>query len=917
MLSVVLLISCTSLLVIHSNGYRLLDTNEGDCDFDQNTFCSWQQDRQNDNFDWTLRSGRTPSGNTGPQNDHTTGNGRYAYIETSSPRRYGQKARLISGPFSGVQCLEFAYSMVGSTIGKLSVYHLVHGTEMETWSKEGRQRGSYWHTDNITLYGNNYYIIFEATVGRSYTGDIAIDDIHSETGPCKGFQLSLPNDTETKSTGKCNFNLGLCDWATDLTGADKLPWSLSVFQRMSGKKESGISRQDHGKALGGQFAFARQTSRQAKTSRLISSKVCGKKCVEFFYFMENFKNSEFKLSTRKDNKEDRVWFNSGGGIKFEDWTRGLVEINADDGTCQELVFEANLHGDFRALVGMDDVLITNGSCCHISNTPESTVKANCNFDQGTFCTWKSSFKSTFEWSIGRSETPSGRQSGGKTGPVRDASGAGNYAYIESSEPQMLGDKAILKSDLLAGQQCMQFKYHMHGADIGSLSIYRRGLLMWKESGNHGNQWLDAHIDLDCSITEYNVEIEATVVGWRGDIAIDVLTFTPGACAIKTIGNAAAALRPTIRTSAPLPQPPPPRSVCKFEKDLCSWTNALNDDGDWKIHKHETPSLHTGPQYDSDGNDYFIYMEASDLLSGQSVRLESKELFTPICLHFHYHMYGRDIRELKLEQRNLKDNSTKVLWSKKGEQEDYWHSGLQDFYGEHYTVSFAAVRGDSPLGDIALDEISINEVKDCKVLNKTASSGNGVVVSNPQEGNCDFEDNSKHFCKWANIRNDDFDWRRFSKRTPSGNTGPSFDHTKGRNKNGHFIYIETSNPLRRGQKALLLVKLEGKSFCMRFWYHMYGSGIGSLKIMRVIKNTDDDKIPAATDFTSIEWQKQGNQGNRWMMAEQDLLVDRKFKRHFIHWIAIEGTVGNSYMGDIALDDIEFRDGRCSLRRSRKY
>ena len=107
---------------------------------------------------------------------------------------------------------------------------------------------------------------------------------------------------------------------------------------------------------------------------------------------------------------------------------------------------------------------------------------------------------------------------------------------------------------------------------------------------------------------------------------------------------------------------------------------------------------------------------------------------------------------------------------------------------------------------------------------------------------------------------------------------------GRNKNGHFIYIETSNPRRRGQKALLLVKLEGKSFCMRFWYHMYGSGIGSLKIMRVIKNIDDDKIPAATDFTSIEWQKQGNQGNRWMMAEQDLLVDRKFKRHFIHWVS---------------------------------
>ena len=85
--------------------------------------------------------------------------------------------------------------------------------------------------------------------------------------------------------------------------------------------------------------------------------------------------------------------------------------------------------------------------------------------------------------------------------------------------------------------------------------------------------------------------------------------------------------------------------------------------------------------------YYIYIEASDLFNGQVVRLESKEFFTPICLHFHYHMYGKDIGELRLEQRNLKDNSTMVLWSRKGPQDDSWHSGLQDFYGDHYTVSY--------------------------------------------------------------------------------------------------------------------------------------------------------------------------------------------------------------------------------------
>ena len=82
--------------------------------------------------------------------------------------------------------------------------------------------------------------------------------------------------------------------------------------------------------------------------------------------------------------------------------------------------------------------------------------------------------------------------------------AGKYAYIESSEPQVSGDKAVLVSDMMSGQQCMRFKYHMHGEDIASLSIYRRGFLVWKEVGNHGNRWLQGQVNLDCSISQYQV-----------------------------------------------------------------------------------------------------------------------------------------------------------------------------------------------------------------------------------------------------------------------------------------------------------------------------------------------------------------------------------------------------------------------------
>ena len=83
--------------------------------------------------------------------------------------------------------------------------------------------------------------------------------------------------------------------------------------------------------------------------------------------------------------------------------------------------------------------------------------------------------------------------------------------------------------------------------------------------------------------------------------------------------------------------------------------------------------------------FYIYMEASDLLEGQEVRLESETLRIPVCLSFSYYMYGKDVKELRLEQRNSVNNETKVVWTKKGEQGDYWNFQLQELKGEQYTV----------------------------------------------------------------------------------------------------------------------------------------------------------------------------------------------------------------------------------------
>ena len=43
----------------------------GNCSFDENTLCSWSNDKHTDHFDWRLWQGSTPSNNTGPISDHS------------------------------------------------------------------------------------------------------------------------------------------------------------------------------------------------------------------------------------------------------------------------------------------------------------------------------------------------------------------------------------------------------------------------------------------------------------------------------------------------------------------------------------------------------------------------------------------------------------------------------------------------------------------------------------------------------------------------------------------------------------------------------------------------------------------------------------------------------------------------------
>lgn len=87
--------------------------------------------------------------------------------------------------------------------------------------------------------------------------------------------------------------------------------------------------------------------------------------------------------------------------------------------------------------------------------------------------------------------------------------SGQYLYVESSEPRAVDDKAVLVSGVFKGLQCMQFMFHMHGPDIGSLSVYRFGdgimrSLFWRRHGDQGDRWHEARITFPCNSTSYRV-----------------------------------------------------------------------------------------------------------------------------------------------------------------------------------------------------------------------------------------------------------------------------------------------------------------------------------------------------------------------------------------------------------------------------
>ena len=147
----------------------------------------WEQ-ATDDDFNWSFTNTTTPSANTGPSADHTTGTGYYAFVESSSPNYPTLAAGLITPsvditPLTNPS-LMFWYNMNGADMGSINV-DVYDGTwHTDVFSISGNQ-GDVWTKVivDISTFTSPVQIKFRSITGAGWLSDAAIDDVSIEEGP--------------------------------------------------------------------------------------------------------------------------------------------------------------------------------------------------------------------------------------------------------------------------------------------------------------------------------------------------------------------------------------------------------------------------------------------------------------------------------------------------------------------------------------------------------------------------------------------------------------------------------------------------------------------------------------------------------------------------------------------------------------
>ncbi|KAJ4936881.1 hypothetical protein JOQ06_001467 [Pogonophryne albipinna] len=523
------------------------------CDF-ENNLCGWEQLMQ-DSFDWTRHSGPTPSSLTGPNQDHTTGDGFYMYIEGSRVT-HGDSARLWSSMchYDGPLCLNFWYHMYGSANAMaLNIYLLKDNKATKLWSIMNNQ-GPEWHLGHVYIrVSGPFQILLEGIRGSDAQSDVAIDDISINFGSCLGSVPGLVSGTVFPSSDvevlpshpvcnlDCSFDSSLCSWSQMITDAFDWTWqSGSTPTLMTGPSV------DH--TGDGRYLYIEASSvTHGDTARLISSECSdsGPQCLQFWYHMHGSADTMgLHVYLLHDRRTEVVWWKTNDQGYM--WQMAQVDIRTTGAF--QIIIEGRRGTNEESDSAIDDVTLYRGRCSDLSGV-ESTSPSK---PDGSTASPSVPVPSTADPEPPQVNVTAQPSEANVTIPPVVAATTdfnkdnvtqapdnrhpgGHYLYIEANSASH-GDTARLISSECSdsGPQCLQFWYHMYGsADTMGLHVYLLQDILadavWWKRNDQGNMWHLAQVDLATS-GAFQVIFEGRIgSNDQSDVAIDDVSLHRGHC----------------------------------------------------------------------------------------------------------------------------------------------------------------------------------------------------------------------------------------------------------------------------------------------------------------------------------------------------------------------------------------------------
>ncbi|KAG7499065.1 MAM domain-containing protein 2-like [Solea senegalensis] len=582
-------------------------------------------------------------------------------------------------------CLRLVYQISGS--GSLEVLQRSEGKSLDRPLWSSRTPSDSWLISSMDLQNSTepYRVVIEGKPGQSAGSSVAIFEIHISPGYCLECDFEQSHLCGYNNQWNANVN-----WYVGGGGSQMLHNNLLNDHTYNNKT---------GHFMYVDSVYTKTFQEMAKlASPMTTEPMSG--CLSFQYQRSEDRGNLFSVYVRdRLGQYQELW--RAGSENQSEWSETLgqwipVQVDLRAPYSVQVVFEVAFNSPRGGRVALDDISFSPEFCSADTEPTFDPSIANCDFESG-FCRYTQDQGA--EWRR-VSVKPNIFRNGDHT------TGAGSFLLAHSRLSPRTGYVSRLIGPTLPGNLkfCLRFYFSLRGFNQTdqALVVYLQQQQqqqsgsqekIWTQGEKSRGIWISTDVTFQTSQPAKVVFVSTCGNFWDcGSVALDDISVSLGDCEQTETGALASSLP----------------GHCDFEAGLCGYTQDRHTDAaDWQWRRGPTPTSYTGPRGDhSTGLGYYLHLEASPMLPGQSVRLLSRPLRGSRgrqCLTFFYHMYGSGTGRLSIHLDKSGEDAS--LWERSGEQCVAWLRARVEYQcdSQHQLV-FEATRGSSVRSDIAIDDI---------------------------------------------------------------------------------------------------------------------------------------------------------------------------------------------------------------------